>query len=47
MTLEELERKSETEGLTVEEVMEYQKLKTRTSRLWQVWNTCQALYRRT
>ena len=26
MTLEELERKSETEGLTVEEVMEYQKL---------------------
>lgn len=26
MTLEELERKSEAEGLTVEEVMEYQKL---------------------
>ena len=26
MTLDELERKSETEGLTVEEVMEYQKL---------------------
>ena len=26
MTLEELERKSETEGLTVEEVIEYQKL---------------------
>ena len=26
MTLEELERKSETESLTVEEVMEYQKL---------------------
>ncbi len=26
MMLEELERKSETEGLTVEEVMEYQKL---------------------
>lgn len=26
MTLEELERQSETEGLTVEEVMEYQKL---------------------
>ena len=26
MTLEELERKSETEGLTVEEVMENQKL---------------------
>ena len=28
MTLEELERKSETEGLTVEEVIEYQKLVT-------------------